>query len=101
MSFAYLPTVLPFLLLGIRISEEISQSLRHVRLILFHDRQVIASIPMDTGTPPLLGVHGIRTDDASFHKRWMHQRGSSTDRIFCAPHSALCQDDPALALLEG
>ena len=82
MSFVHLSVVLPLLLLRIRIVEEIDEILIHLRLILFHDRQIIAAIPMHTGTPLLLRVHGIGTDDASFHQRRVHQRGGSTDLIF-------------------
>src|SRR5437667_11428354 len=100
MPFLHASAVLPFLLLGIRISKEIEQVLIQLWLILFDNGQVIASISMHTGTPLLLRVHGIGTDDASFHQRRVHQRGGSTDLIFFASHGALRHDDAALALIE-
>src|SRR5919109_2166469 len=101
MSFMHLFAILPFLLFSIRVVKEIEQVLVHLRLILFHDGQVIPSIPMHTSAPLLLCVHGIRTDDASFHECWVNQRGGSTDLILFAAHGALRQDDATLALLEG
>src|SRR5437867_2528649 len=101
MPFLHASGVLPFLLLGIRISKEIEQVLIQLSLILFDNGQIIASLCMHTGTPLLLRMHGIGTNDASFHQRRVHQRSSSTDLIFFAFDSAVRQDDPALALIEG
>jgi hypothetical protein len=71
------------------------------RLILFHDGQVIASIPMHTGTPLLLGMHGIGTDDPPFHQRRVNESRRRTDFILFAPHRSLRQDDATLAFVEG
>src|SRR6266566_8327899 len=101
MSFMHLFAILPFLLFSIRVFKEIEQVLIHLRRLLFHDGQVIASIPMHTRAPLLMGVHGIRTDDTSFHERWVDQRGGSTDLIFFTPHSSLRQDDATVAVIEG
>ena len=101
MAFVRLFAILPLLLLSIRVIKEIQQVLIHLRLILLDDGQVVAAIPMHTGAPLLLGVHGIRTDDASYHQRRVHQRGGSTDLIFFTVNRSLRQDDPALALIDG
>src|SRR6266487_1642114 len=100
MSFLHLFAILPFLLLGIGVVKEIHQVLIHLRLILFDNGQVIAPIPMHTGTPLLLRVHRIRTDDASFHERWVNQRGGSTDLIFFTSHGSLRQHDATVTLIE-
>jgi hypothetical protein len=61
--------VLPLLLLGLWILEEIQQILLHLGLVLFHHCQVIPPRHMHTGAPLLLCMHGIGTDDATFHER--------------------------------
>src|SRR6266568_2124636 len=101
MSFVHLSAILPLLLLSLGVVKEIHQVLIQLWLVLFDDGQVIASIPMHTGAPLLLRVHGIGTDDASFHERRMHQRGGSTDLIFFPAHGALRQDDATVTLIEG
>ncbi len=101
MSFVHAFGILPLLVLGVWIVEEIHQVLIHLGLILFHNRQVIAPIGMHTGTPLPLGMHGIGADDASFHQRRMDQRGSGTDLIFFTVHGSLCQDNATLAFIEG
>ncbi len=89
MSFLHPFSLLPLLLRGIRVVKAIDQVLIHLQLLLFHDGQVIAMIRMHTGAPLLLGVHGIGTDDASFHERRVGQSGSSTDLIFFAVNRSL------------
>jgi hypothetical protein len=101
MSFLHLFALLPLLVFSIRVVKEIHQVLVQLRLILFDDGQVIASIGMHTGAPLLLRVHRIGTDAASFHERRVNQRSGSTDLLFFTLNRSLRQDDPALALIEG
>src|SRR5258708_662141 len=100
MSFLYLSAILPLLLLSIGVVKEIHQVLIHLRLILFHNGQVIAPYPC-TQAHHFFCVHGIRTDDASFHERRVNQRGGSTDLIFFPSHGSLRQDDATVTLIEG
>lgn len=73
----------------------------HLRLILFHDAQVIATIHMHTGGSLLLRMQSIGTDDTSFHQCRVNQSGGRTDLIFLALDCSLRQDDPTLALVEA
>jgi hypothetical protein len=56
---------------------------------------------MSTGALLLLGVHGIGTDDASFHERRVNQSSGSIDLILFAPDGSLRQDDPTVTLVQG
>jgi hypothetical protein len=55
---------------------------------------------MHTGTPLLLGMHGIATEKASFHQGGMNEGRRRTELIFFAVDCPLRQDDAALTLIE-
>src|SRR2546425_5125578 len=100
MPFLHAFGILPLLLLGIRIVKESHQVLIHLRVILFHNGQVIPLIGMHPSAPLLLGMHGIGTQKPSFHQGGMNEGRRRTDLIFFLLARPVRQNDATVAFIE-